>query len=376
MDNPSTQKTEQPQQLSDTHEGSTDTPFRVYDKTPLEDVEKKLITPSSPADLIIETEPHEVIDTETVQVEPISPIATAVETGKKPKSRKGLLFGIGSAAVVGVAATVITATALFNVSASDKDNEPGTQPEATPTGSSQEVAVPPAAQDFINAYGTRYEDPVATYYAEAAYEQKSGGDSLTIGDEYINSYNFESTVAGGKSPLGFDLLSLSADTEVNTQTSKDQFNNAVPTINRLISLLSKNPTPQQQAVIADEFVKYSGYGGNPEYANNLVTFLEGIVSKYGTSANYTVNPGSTEITDPSQATIFNPDSTPTIDDGSNGEVRAFHNTVTLSISVESYDSANEKTSTTETVDGFVFMVQRAPKSLDPLGGGWVGIGTR
>jgi hypothetical protein len=285
------------------------------------------------------------------------------------ETKRGKFTAIG-AGVLATAGLVFGGVKAMDASNSTHESTP------KPTSSSQETSIPTEAKDFVNAYGTRYKDPLATYYSEMGYEQSGSKEPLTIGDDYISSYNFESTVAGDKSPLGFDLLRLSPDTAINVQSSVDQFNNALPTMNHLINLLAKNPTSAEVAVITDEFSKYSGYG-NEEDAKKLTAFLNGVVTKYGSASNYTINAASSETTDSSHASVFKPDWAPIVDANSeNGGVEAFHNTITLSISVESFDSANKKSSAVDTTENFNFMVQRAPESIDPLHGGFVAIGTR
>ena len=288
-----------------------------------------------------------------------------------PKSPKARLFAIGAAALVAVSAFVGIGIA--------NSTTPKTEPVATASsepGVNTEVKIPSEAQPFVDAYSSRYEDPLATYYAEAAFEKETGGDSLTIGDEYISTYNYESTVAGEVSPLRFDLLRLPFETEVNVQTSVDQFNSALPTMNRALNLLAKNPTQEQITVIADEFSLYSGYG-QEEYADNLITYFNGIVDMYGSNSNYTINPASSETTDSSQATIFDPEMTTVINgNDKDGNVVAFQNSITMSISIDTYDASNELNTSLYTTDSLSFMVSRADEGIDPLHGGFVAIGTR
>jgi len=294
------------------------------------------------------------------------------------KSRKGMYFGLSGIAV-GAAGVIIAVNSVLGGAASPQNEVPHDQPVATASGEvngETEIKVPAEAKDFVDAFGTRYKDPVATYYAEAAFEKETNGDALTIGDDYINTYNFESTVNGGRSPLGFNILSLPFETEINVQSSVDQFNTALPTMNRAINLLSKNPTPQEISVISDEFSLYSGYG-NEDNAAKLIAFFNTIIAKHGTNSNYTINTASSEATDPAQSTIFDAKRVPFIhSENKDGKAEIFENPITLSISVETYDSENRAIKDTDITEYFSFMVSRAPAEIDPLGGGFVAIGTQ
>lgn len=310
-------------------------------------------------------------------VENESTKATAAFDVDPKESKKNLFVKIGVSALALVLAAGVGISSYKALSENDTlKNNPNTNSSSNPVDpvGNEQIKIPQEAQDFVNAYGTRYKDAVATYYAEVAYEQKSGGDSYTIGDDYINTYNFESTVAGVKSPLGFDLLSLSPDAEINVQTSVDQFNNALPTMNRAINLLAKNPTPEQVAVISDEFSLYSGYG-KEDYANNLVALFNGIATTYGSNSNYTINPASIETTDSSQATLFDPESA-TFMNGTdeNGNLVSFQNSITLSVSVDTYSSEDQINTSLSTTENLSFVVNRAKN--DPFNAGFVAIGTR
>lgn len=296
------------------------------------------------------------------------------EPGKQNRLRAFIETKAGKAAVAGAGLLAAGGLMFGGMKMSEGSGSAPETPPA-PVGNGQEVVVPTDAQQFISAYESRYSDPLAVYYAEEAYETQNPGSPLTIGDDYISSYNFESVGVGEKSPLGFDTLRLPYDTEVNVDTSVNQFNTARPAMNLLINLLAKNPTPEQIAVITDEFNKYTGFGFEDE-ASNLVTFFNGVIAKHGSESNYTINEASTTNTDPETATIFDAASNTVIDSvNEEGVVQYFHNSIELSISIDSYDAANNKTSTTDVTSGFDFRVGRAPGEIDPLQGAFVGIGT-
>lgn len=278
--------------------------------------------------------------------------------------RKAIAIGAGAAAIAALVFGGFKAGELFSNS-----------PDETPTAPSSQEAVPTpaAAKDFIKTFGSRYADPLPAYYAETAYEKEFPGQFNMVSDDYVDSYNPEATVSADVSPLGFQLLRLPLSAEINKQTSVDQFNASIGSMDTLMNALAKNPTPQEISVITDEFITYSGF--HNQNAQKLVNTLSAIVQKYGSGSNYSINKATAEGSDTATATLFNGQETPLID-GTNadGGVTAFNNVISLSINVDSYSNTGKKTSSTDVVNNLQFSVVRATDNFDPLHGGYIGIG--
>lgn len=296
---------------------------------------------------------------------------TTPETGNvNRKSKRGLFISIGAAA----AGAALAAGAIFGVNAINNDHEtPGTETSDT-TG--EAPVVPEEAKTFVEVFSDRYTNPVATYYAEAAYIEKGLGD-IVIGDEYIESYNFDSRVFdnGEVSPLQFPVLKLDPNKEVNAENFVEFFNESTPTLNRLLNLLAKNPTPEQVAVIRDEFVKYSGID-SPVAATNLVDRLLAVTTQYGSAANYKINPATTDWDASEQNNSIYTGVNPGIDAvDDSGYITMFSGNVQLSIAIESFSDTNQVTTTTEVVDNFQYTVNRAI-GYDPGNIGYVGVGIK
>ena len=176
------------------------------------------------------------------------------------------------------------------------------------------------------------------------------------------------------SPLGFETLILKPGTKVTIQTSVDQFNQALPEMNRFMNLLSKNPLPDQIKVIKDEFNEYVGFN-NPSSSQKIDT-LSAVVEKYGSNAVYVINEGTTDVSaDKAKATIFDRQK-PIIDNvDASGATDSFHTHANLSITVTSYDKTGKSVVATESLDSLQFSVMRA-ENFDPANVGLVGIGWR
>lgn len=279
----------------------------------------------------------------------------------------GTIGGKVTAAVAGVIVVVAIVLAAVVIG-----NAGGKKSNAT-TEQSASVSSP-EERDFINAYKDRYVDPIATYNSEAAYLKANPGKDLTVGNDYFAGYNAEGTASAPVSPLGFYILKLQPGSEATTQSSVDQFNQALPEMNRFMNLLSKNPLPDQVKVIKDEFNDYVGFN-NPS-ASQLIAVLSAVVEKYGSNAVYVINEGTTDASaDKAKATIFD-GRKPIIDRvDTRGATDSFHTHANLSITVTSYDKTGKSVVATESLDSFQFSVTRAEK-FDPANGGLVGIGSR
>ncbi len=315
------------------------------------------------------------IATETVQGSAVNEQEnTSAEQDAAPEHTgiRGFLDKKIGKASVAVAAIAVAAGAFGAVKAGESTTPTH---EANPgTGTGQGTIISPEERDFINAYKDRYADDEATYQSEVAYLKANPGKDLTIGNDYFAGYNFNATPNAPVSPLGFETLILKPGTEVTTQTSVDQFNLALPEMNRLMNLLAKNPLPEQTKVVKDEFEEYTGF--NNSTSQLLTETLGAVVTKYGSNAVYVINEGTTDTgADKTKKSIFD-GATPIIDNvDTNGLTDSFHTHVKLSITVTSYDKAGKSVVATESLDNFQFSVSRE-QNFDPANVGLVGIGAR
>jgi hypothetical protein len=174
------------------------------------------------------------------------------------------------------------------------------------------------AKKFVADFGGRYIDPVSTYYAEKAYEQKvnSVGDIMT--DAYIDSFNSdEEQMPDGKSDmLGFKKYELPLNENIDQNTFVKVFNeDFAPGLSNLMNHLAKNPTDKARAVIINEFQRYysnTADAGQPaaftyddQESANLIDTMQQVVDKYGSAANYSVAPASAyDYTNSQTGTIF------------------------------------------------------------------------
>lgn len=255
--------------------------------------------------------------------------------------------------------------------------DPTAEAPAVPGQENTKVAIPAEAKDFVTRYANSYTDPLATYYSEEAFIKANPGPGIVIDNDYIAGYNpnTQPFSNGEVSPLGYKVERLSPDKPVDINSSIEVFNSSIPNLNLLINMLSKNPSPQALEVIKNEFSLYSGLG-NKE-AGNLVDLLQGVTSKYGSNALYTINAGVERSGDsvPADATVVL-DKTPGIDAvDDKGNTTAFSLVMNMSISVDTYNDSGEKTHTTDVLNNAQFTVVKAT-NYDPLGNGYIGIGAR
>ncbi|RWZ78374.1 MAG: hypothetical protein EOT05_01250 [Candidatus Microsaccharimonas sossegonensis] len=305
-------------------------------------------------------------DEKNVNLIPTSeqPERTGLRGYIETKKGKAFVAGTTALALIGIG---FGALKIGETTSGTNETKPGSSNGQTAVISQEE-------RDFINAYKNRYADPKAVFNSEVAYLIANPGKDLTVGPDYFTGYNFDATPNAATSPLGFDILKLQPGAEVTTQTSVDQFNQALPEMNRFMNLLAKNPLPNQVSVIKDEFNKYTGFY-NPS-SPKLVDILAGVVSKYGSNAVYVINSGTTDVSaDKLKATIF--DNIPPVIDNinSSGVTDSFQSTAHLSITVTSYDKANKTVVATEIIDNLQFSVNRA-ESADPMNVGLIGIGAK
>lgn len=270
----------------------------------------------------------------------------------------GVVAGVKAIPVVGAEGHSPAATSLPN-------------PESTP-------AVPAEAKDFMNANGSLYTDALATYYAETAYEKANPGQGFVLTQDYATNYNFDSQpfANGETTPLGFTVEKVPASEEVNIDNSIQTFNNSIPNLNKLVNLLAKNPSQDRINAITDEFSKSSGLG-NPEAAK-LVSTLLSVAQKYGSNANYSINPGTKGQYGTTSETnsVFTADREVIDAVDVNNNVTAYNDVVNLSIEVDTFNDKGEQTKQVDTsLQGVQFSVRRA-ENYDPGNAGYIGIGLK
>lgn len=311
-------------------------------------------------------------------------VAPLTESGEgDPKKPNRLILGI----TAGAAATALAIGGFLGIKAAteganntppEKDDRDNSQIGGGGTVEEETPAVPAEAQDFVTRNGHLFSDPVATYYAEKTYIESNQGQGLILDEGYVSSYDFESPVfeAGDTSPLGgFNTLVMSPETEVNTASSVELFNEALPAMNRLLNMVAMNPKTENLEVLKHEFSKYSGISNAD--SDNLVNFFQNITLKYGSNAVYTINPAVTAEQESSTVpqSIFTYDA-PAIDAvDEEGKITAFSDQVDFSINVKSFDSQGQANDHTEIAEDVQFSVVQA-KEHDPLNTGYVGIGVR
>lgn len=272
----------------------------------------------------------------------------------------------------GFGVTMATLGSIVLAACSPNPNPEATPPESKPSAEAT-VSYPEEATEYMAAFGNRYVDPVATYYADADYTE-THGISTTVNDFYFEDYVAEGGSTSELSTLGFGINKIDPSVELSEVPISDIFNANLDGMNKLINYLAKNPLPEQQSVLTDEFVDYSGYANTR--AANLVQTLQGVVSKHGSASNYEILPAiidSGAELDPDEYSIFKHNLLiDAVDE--NGRVLKTNMPMDLTIKVTTFDDKGEKTETIERLENTQFSVQRAPKGNDPLNGGLVGIG--
>ena len=292
------------------------------------------------------------------------------ETIDRPRFTRGqkIVAGlVGAAVAFGAGALAVGA----NSQPAEREPVP-TEPAESPNAEQDDI--PEEARFFVEeAYPGVYENPVATFYAEQAYINNNGGLGVIIGQDYITKYEKTEVPVGAVSELGLEFLLLDPNTEVTTESSIELFNRAAPSISRLMNLLAKNPSPEMQAIIIEEFSTYTGFKN--DYAQSLVQKVQSVVNQYGSESNFSVNPAVKVGEETETSTVFFSDK-PSIDNvDESGFVLSFNDTVDLSISVESFNEDGQSTLSLETLEKVQFSVSRAP-SYDPFDAGFIGVGIK
>lgn len=214
-----------------------------------------------------------------------------------------------------IGAGVFAAALMFGAGAFIHEQVSAEQNTDTEQDSGTEQDIPKEAQSFVEQYGDRYADPVATYYAVEAYQKANGDDydqSVVLSDEYVANFanshgNYDTSginyVAGGESELGFHDYELpdseAFDQDTNLKIFNDYF---IPMVNRYMNLLAKNPSPDAVALIDAQFLECcSNTGDNFSYDDqqieDLMTMAKDIVATGGSEVNYSILPATIDKSD-------------------------------------------------------------------------------
>ena len=180
-------------------------------------------------------------------------------------------------------------------------NTPGTNESAANPGQTQEV--PALAQFFINDYKDRFKDPLSTWYAKEAYKKAHDGMNPVLSDGAIKMYlESKANRQENAGPLGFNVYRLPDNAALDENKSIEIFNDYTSKeLSLYLNYLAKNPTPEGEALVDSEFMNYCSdtiYAGNSAYdftdddrfIATIMDTMKSIVSKYGSTANYTVLP--------------------------------------------------------------------------------------
>jgi len=278
-----------------------------------------------------------------------SKIVTNTHDAKEHKLlRKGLAVALAGAVALGAAGC-------------SGDKVGAKAPEINPSTTSEAVVeaqeIPQEAESFVEQYGSRYEDPVSTYYAAKALESEYGNKSLVLSDEFFVNYNVDSQ-KNAVSSIGFELYSLPLVDEVSVEDFTKVFNEyVVKELSLYMNSLAKNPTPEAQQVIDFEFTNWCSDAmnrdNNPaptkdeEYVAKLMSTCKGIVAEYGSSANYTVKRATNNEVEVEGESYVSPHGIVNVlKVDENGKIITFTNNLDMAIVIEKY---NDNTPTGETL---------------------------
>ncbi len=272
------------------------------------------------------------------------------------------------ATISGIALT----TMLLSGCGSDtsKATNPNQLAATVTAGETQKQPIPTEAKGFVDQYGSRYADPVATYYAEAAYEKKHNGTKSLIGDEYIESYKMTELSNGERSDIGFTNKRVALDKKMDQAGSIDIFNTYISdNLNLYMNMLAKNPTGRTKEIIDNQFMTYcegtrtavvnhSDYQMD-SYAEKLLDTLCGIVSEYGSSANYKIAPATMDNAADRSGTLYSHSTPPISLVNSKNKVIGYSDYgIKLVVNIEVFDKKGESYNTTESVDNFQLVVKQ------------------
>jgi len=290
--------------------------------------------------------------------------------GLSPKQQLAIAMGVIAFTAAALGGVTVNALSQRQSTITEAPANPG---NPTNTGETKQEEIPAEAMSFVSEYGSRYTDPVSTYYAEQAYIA-AGNKGLLMPDVYINEYD-ASAQMDRLSPLGFEWYSLSPDAKIDLSTSMEIFNKyTAKEVGIYMNALAKNPTPEATTIIDNEFMNYCSDTNNAnrfteddKYINTLMETAKSIVAKYGSAANYTLAQGST-IEGKPNSTYFDKDLVTIIQgQDENGVTNIFENKINLAIEVEVFSG---KSSTKDEViikDAEIFVIRQLNSARISIG---------
>jgi len=268
---------------------------------------------------------------------------------------------IAVVAVVAIVVVVVVPPMMRGANQAASGGSQSASGEAAATA--ENASIPAEAQAFVTEYGSRYADPVSTYYAEQAYIA-AGNKGRLMPDIYISNYD-ASAQMNSVSPLGFEWYSVSPDAKIDLTTAMKVFNEyTAKEVSIYMNALSKNPTPEAIAIIDNEFMNYCSDTNNAnrfteddEYIATLMETAKGVVAKYGSAANYTVAQGSTVEGRPN-STYFDKDLVTLIQgQDEKGITTKFSNKVNLAVDVEVFNGESATKDEVTIKDAELFVVR-------------------
>ena len=224
--------------------------------------------------------------------------------------------GMSKKLIATISGIALTAMLLSGCGSDTSKATNPNQPTATATaGETQKQPIPVEAKSFVDKYGSRYADPVATYYAVKGYGTEYFGVGSIIGDGFVDNYDLTNMQDSTNGQLGFETLELPATTENSQATALNVFNEyTAPNLTKYMNWLSKNPGGKTVDFIDNAFRNYCSNTANnnlpnlaftldDEYIDNLMNTAKSVVSEYGSTADYTVAPASINETDPNKSSF-------------------------------------------------------------------------
>jgi len=165
------------------------------------------------------------------------------------------------------------------------------------------------SKSFIAEYGSRYEDPLSTYYYVQSFTETNNNKSVLMSDKYIAEYDM-SAEKGAISPLGFESYSISPDTKFDLSTAIELYNKYTSKeLSLYMNALAQNPSPEAVAIIDSQFMDYCSNTDNTTSAADdskrigaLMDTAKQVVKKYrGSAVGYIVAEGSTNFDNPNMS---------------------------------------------------------------------------
>ena len=242
------------------------------------------------------------------------------------------------------------------------------------TSGSSADSIPSNATAFL-AHESEFSDPVSTYYAEKAYEKAHASEGvdagLMVNSDYIDRMSVAGAnkVDGSESVFGFTMEQLPLNTEVCQKTSIDLFNNyTVKNLSQYMNDIAKNPGEKAINVIKTQFLNYCAGGDTVansstfnqqalDEAKKLMATADSIVNKYGSVANFNIEPATNDDNDTGKTQFGKIASTHARVDANKNNIGFTDSGVKLVIDVDVYNGS-KVTHKVETVDNVQLSVSR------------------